>query len=396
MDLERNDPFHVREPRVFRFRRSPTYAAFGVAKGIYNLGRAYAYASAARAKRARLPPSPSPSPDRASQTSRRRMPRRSMYRRRRYRGRGRYGRRKPRGSMVSTEQRDTSMRYVKSRMPRYKRRQWKSFTNKFTAALLRTQPLQSAVYNDFQLVKSGTLAAPGTAVAHLPAIFSCALYCINAAPVTDGGATPTYRYSETADGELRDVFSSAYGGLTALDSQKLMFRTAVMDITIANNGTANLDMVFLDCYKVINKYDNNTNTLIRTDFQTNLTEQDTSGLSLAWPNLAITPFQNPNFCRRWKILSKRTIVIQPNDTVQLQLRDPKNRWISGKIMNITTGYYPRVGYGYLFIARGSPNTTLPTNPLQGSSRPVSLTVTVNKTYQYYKPPSPTQRDTITD
>lgn len=343
----------------------------------------------------RLPPSPSPSPTRSVQT-RRRMPRRSMYRRRRYRGRGRYGRRKPRGSMVSTEQRDTSMRYIKSRMPRYKRRQWKSFTNKFTAALLRTQPLQSAVYNDFQLVKSGTLAAPGTAVAHLPAIFSCALYCINAAPFTDGGATPTYRYSETADGELRDVFSSAYGGLTALDSQKLMFRTAVMDITIANNGTANLDMVFLDCYKVINKYDNNTNTLIRTDFQTNLTEQDTSGLSLAWPNLAITPFQNPNFCRRWKILSKRTIVIQPNDTVQLQLRDPKNRWISGKIMNITTGYYPRVGYGYLFIARGSPNATLPTNPLQGSSRPVSLTVTVNKTYQYYKPPSPTQRDTITD
>lgn len=337
-------------------------------------------------RRTTLPPSPSRSSSR--------MPRRSMYRRRRYRGRGRYGRRKPRGSMVSTEQRDTSMRYVKSRMPRYKRRQWKSFTSKFTAALLRTQPLQSAVYNDYQLVKSATIATPGTAVNHLPAIFSCALYCINAAAVTD--ATPTYRYSETADGELRDIFFSAYGTLANLDSQKLMFRTAVMDITIANTGSAASDMVLLDCYKVLNKYDNNSNTLIRTDFISNLNEQDTTGLSQAWPNLAITPFQNPNFCRRWKILSKRTIVIQPNDTVQLQLRDPKNRWISGKIMNVTTGYYPRVGYGYLFIARGSPNALLPTNPLSGSSRAVTLQVTVNKTYQYYKPPSPTQRDTITD
>lgn len=342
----------------------------------------------------RLPPSPSPSPSRTVQ-ARRRMPRRTMYRRRRYRGRGRYGRRKPRGSMVSTEQRDTSMRYVKSRMPRYKRRQWKSFTNKFTAALLRTQPLQSAVYNDWQFVKSATIATPGTAVNNLPAVFSCGLYCIQANAVQDG-PPQTYRYSETADGELRDIFTAAYGSLANLDSQKLMFRTAVMDITISNNNTGSQDMVFIDCYKVLNKYDNNSITTIRNDFITNLGEQDSSGLALPWPNLAITPFQNPNFCRRWKILSKRTIVLQPSDSCQLQLRDPKNRWISGKIMNISTGYYPRVAMGYLFIARGAATSSVPANPLTGGTRSVTLTVTVNKTYQYYKPPSPTQRDTITD
>lgn len=402
MDLERNDPFYVREPRLARFRRSPTYAAFGVAKGIYNAGRAYAYLAAARgSKRARLPPTPEPSPERSVEVPAR-MPRRTMYRRRRFGRRyRRYGRRKYQSS-VSTEQRDASMSYVKSRMPRAKKRIWKSFSRKFESALLRTQPLQSAVYNDLQIVKSSA-GATGAAVANRVAIFSAGLYCIAADAVQDG-PPPTaagHRYSETGNGEIKDIFNAAYGSVN-FDSYKLMFRTACMDITITNNDSNAQGMVFLDVYKIVNKYDNNTNTTIRADYFTNLEEQDTSGIGgyssgQICTNVGITPFQNPNFCKRWKILSKRSMVIQPSDSVRVQLRDTRNHWVLGKIMNVNSGYYPKLGYGYLFIARGSVNSTIPTEtPIGrfGNTRSVSLLVNVSKTYQYYLPPNTKLRDSI--
>nr|QXP07667.1 MAG: putative capsid protein [Arizlama virus] len=403
MDLERNEPFYTPGPRYLRWRASPVTAAFKVAKFAYNAGRAYAHSRAAKRRRIDLPPSPSPSPNRGNTPNRRRMPRRSMYRRRRFGGRRRrFGGRRKYQSSVSTEQRDASMSYVRSRMPRGKKRAWVSFSRKFESALLRTQPLQTAIYNDTQRVVSSA-GATGAAVANRNAVFSAALYCTNAAAVQDASPPLVYRYSETGGGEITDIFNAAYGSVP-IDSYKLMFRTACLDVVITNLGTGSSDMVILDVYKVINKYDNNTNTTIRADFFTNAGEQDTTGVtgysSGELPgNLGFTPFQNPNFCKRWKILNKRSMIIQPADTVRLQLRDTRNHWLLGKIINVTTGYYPKLGYGYLFIARGSAVTPLPTDtPIGrfGNSRAVSLAVSVSKTYQYYLPPTTKLRDSITN
>lgn len=294
------------------------------------------------------------------------------------------------------------MSYVKSRMPRGKKMAWKSFSRKFESALLRTQPLQTAVYNDYQIVRSSA-GATGGSIANRTAIFSAALYCTNAAAVQDASPPTLYRYSETADGEITDVFRNAYGAVN-FDSYKLMFRTACMDIVISNYNTGSQDMVFLDIYKVVNRYDNNTNTTIRSDFFTNTDEQDTSGMTVYTSgqfasNLSYTPFQNPNFCKRWKILNKRSMVIQPSDSVRVQLRDTRNHWLLGKIMNTTTGYYPKLGYGYLFIARGSVQTTFPTDPpigVLGNTRQVNLGVSVSKTYQYYLPPTTKLRDSLSN
>lgn len=333
----------------------------------------------------------------SSPSSRTRQRLASMPMRRRYRRRGSrrtFRRRKSYRGSIATEQRDAPLKYRYKRMPRGKRLAWKSFTKKFTSALLRQQPLQSYVNSDYQHVKSSTLVANQTAVDNLPAIFGCCLYAVNTGPAVTTGAGPgfTSRYSETDDGEIRAIFTKAYPTAVTFDALKLCFTSACMDVYIKNTDT--VDMVFLDVYTVALRVDDNNNTQIRTQFLANITQQTSTGLAVAWPNLAITPFQNPQFCKRWKIESKRTIVIQPNDTVSLQMRDPRTRWVHGKLLESMFGYMQRVTRGYLFIARGVPVVTGAVG--SGSSKAVTLTASISKTYQYYKPAAADLTDSIID
>lgn len=187
------------------------------------------------------------------------------------------------------------------------------------------------------------------------------------------------------DSEVTSMFTTKYGAGN-ISNTKLCLRTQVLDVEVKNNGTST---AIIDIYTV---------KLRRTCANSNLETQYTNLYNIPFnaggrsPNdPGSSPFVAPEFCRMWKILSKREVRVAPGELVTMQLRVGKDKWVNGYKVTAEPGYL-RGSLGYLFHWHGAPEKDLGP-PLTSKLAATELCFTYQKQYLYGIPPGQTQ-DTV--
>lgn len=299
------------------------------------------------------------------------MPYKRQAQRSRFRGPGSRTRtmtkkRYPKTSTVTTQY-DLAQRYNYKRMPRRKRRRWVSMLKKSQFIDQKSQPLFSWTTNYSQL---------RTANVNAQVSFGYLLYPVNAG-------------NNLEERDLINIQDQAYTTGGVIDSaRKFYVKSACLDVQIRNMGTA---PVIIDCYRILCKLNNPTGAqTLSTLWANSFGEQSGGAGNTTKP--ALTPFQNPNFCRYFKILTKKEILLGALQTTTLQMRDPKNRIITGRQMISEQSILPYITKGFFFQVRGAPEKDLAGTGSQLAG--VDLSVGIQKTYNWAYPPGPSGRDTI--
>lgn len=265
---------------------------------------------------------------------------------------------------VITTQYDAALRYKRKRMPRRKRRAWVAFVKKTQAVDLKAQSLISKV-----------IAFPTRTswAANQQATVGWTIY-----PIQMGSAAQ--------DRDLLEMFIDTYGGVTVADqsSRKLYFKSACIDIQMQNSGSASC---IIDAYVVVMKTNFQVaNDSIASIWNKTFSEQNTGAITNSNP--ALTPFQNPNFCRVFKVLSKKEVLLGAGQVTTMQLRDPKQHLVSGRQLIAEVTGIPYLTRGFVFQIRGVPGGGATPELSAGS-----VNFGIQKTYNYAVPPG-NQQDAI--
>lgn len=253
--------------------------------------------------------------------------------------------------------------YKRKRMPRRKRKQWTRFVKKVDAANHRGLGTQSIVFN-----ASDTLSWPvGT-----QGFGSVALYGLF------GGQSLDTIGMGTAD------LNKIVGGLGYQINEKIMFRSAVLDVTFTNTGVPGEDgsNVEVDVYEYVWKKQNVSGSAQQLYFQAAANTPTLPGaLGLLPTSRGATPFQFPEASQFLKVLNKKKYLLPVGASATYQVRDPKNR-----IFDCGTAFVGETGAregligwtkGIIIIAKGIANLA-GTDPLGG------ITVGCTRTYSFKK------------
>lgn len=261
-----------------------------------------------------------------------------------------------------TAQYDFSKRYQRKAMPKWKRKRWVRFTKRVNHVMLQSQALASWTRD---------ILFNFTAAADTQVTFGWYL---------GGVGAPD-------NNELQQVFNAAYGSpiFSALDDYKLFIKSLCLDIQISNPSTRG---VILDVYTLIARAgDNQAAETIGTMYNRLYNEQQSTTVGLVSPtNPASTPFQNSLFCSKWKILSKKEILLQAGGCTTMQMRNPVNKMMYGKTLESNNSYIPGYTRAYLVQARGVPEIEASVSRLA----PVQLVCGGQWTVVYGIPPGQTR------
>lgn len=270
---------------------------------------------------------------------------------------------------VITNQYDVAGRYKYKRMPKYKRKKWVAVLKRSQFIDQKSQPLLS------HTISYGVNV---TWANDLQRSFGFSIYPIQM------GVTGQER-------DLLDIFIREFGGTTVADQagRKLFFKSAVLDVQMRNTGSVSH---IIDVYRIRLKMNWPTSRTIEGQFLDSFADQSVTGVGANDP--AVTPFQNPSFCRIWKVLSKKEILLSAGQTTTMQIRDPRNRQITGRQLQSEVTGIPYVTYGYLFQARGVPGLTSVGPPALYGPVAGEVTVSIQKTYNYALVPGNANRDAI--
>lgn len=230
-----------------------------------------------------------------------------------------------------TTQFDVSGRYRRKPVSQRKRRQWKRFSGKVKHVMLQQQALSTYTI-DF--INRETWAA------NKQVTFGVML----------GGTTAPN------NDELFQIFRQAYGGgitTTTVDDYKLFVKSICLDVQISNSGT---NGAILDVYTLqARSSDNAAAETIGSQYIRLYAEM--TGASVNSPVVdepASTPFVNALFLQKWKIMSKKEILLGSGQVTTMQLRNPVNKTLQGKAIESNNSYLPGYTRAYLFQVRGSP------------------------------------------
>lgn len=253
------------------------------------------------------------------------MPRRSFSRagaRRRYRRRSTWSS----GRLVTT-QHDAQSRYRRGRGSRRGSRRGRRFRYRVLQTVNSLQPL--SVYTVVQ-------SAQGTTANNAQSYYGVGLFCTKMTGMND----------------LQNIFTDAGVDLaTATNtSSKVVIKSACLDVQARNNGSNDL---FLDIYEILCVRDTNSSSTPASLFSTYFAEQTTITAASS-TSVAVSVFENPDFCRHFKVLKKSTTMINPGDCVSMQMRYGKDRVISGNTVNDYQGCIPKLSKFYFFMWHGVP------------------------------------------
>lgn len=270
-----------------------------------------------------------------------------------------------------TTQFDMSSRYRYKRMNRRKRRRWVSAVKRNAFMDQKAQPLQTST---FDFCQRSTYAVDSQAS------FGFCLY-----PVDMGLA------GEQED--LKDMFIQAFSAANSpWLNRKIYMKSACIDVQLCNTGTVN---AILDVYTIVCKLNWPTASQgLGTIWSTTFGEQ-TAITAASSTNPANTPFQNPNFCRHFKILSKKEILLGAGQTTTLQMRDPKSHLLSGRKLTDQPNCIPYLTRGFFFQVRGIPQYNAGSSPQQFLAAG-EITCGIQKTYNWAFTPGPSTIDQITN
>lgn len=212
-----------------------------------------------------------------------------------------------------TTQRDSRVIYQKRRMPAGRRRRWKRFVKRSTFVLNKNLGTQSMVYNS-TYTQNPSILSPNDA-----AYTSLALYSANGA-----------LYNQ----DLYNIFNY-YS--TNYPRVLMNFKSAVLDLTLQNYTDEGEEptptAIELDIYQIVTRRSIPTNeaTTFSTLYETGFTKAAGYGgaPALVATNRGATPFQAPLFTSFVKVIKKTKYFIPPGGTITYQMRDAKERRITG-------------------------------------------------------------------
>lgn len=255
-----------------------------------------------------------------------------------------------------SSQHDTHTRYRYHRQPRRKRARYVKQVNLFRHLMSKNQPLQT-----YTVKKT----ANASASVDSQITFGVMLY-------TTQVASP--------ENDIQQLFYDAYSvaSLSTIDQKRLVVKSAVLDVQLSNAAT---QTCIIDVFRIRLRNVWNTNDNLFTIWQTTFNDQNTiSTKSNGDPS--VTPFQNPSFCKFFKILDKREIMLGAGLTTTIQLRKPGNRQVQGRRVANEPFGLRGLCEGYLFQIRGTPVTN--SGPLYQLAA-VNVTWSYQKTYNYALP-----------
>jgi len=273
----------------------------------------------------------------------------------------------------------TDYRY--RRMPRGKRRRWTRFKRRVNFVTLRSQQGKRRVITT-RVYRHET-------------------------PTNETRPTELMLY--TADGDsgaqcddMRSIIGEHIGLLNwddllapgaTLSQKKLQFESAQLELSIRNVGSNKViaEVYYVRCRtsqpNLQGAYTSTPASLFSLGFekQRQVTDIETGETVGAGKMLSVaigtTPFQSPQFCRTFKIISRRKFVVAPGNMISWILKDPRNRTISAQdcagkmvIRGHTHGYFIQT-YGEPGIQDGVAIGALPTD----------IVITQTRKYCYYAP-----------
>lgn len=369
VDVEGNFNFHPGNRGSFRENypySSPTLRALRgtgriLKRSLKWLGPVPIAAAVQRARQSvsQAPPPPPP-------PYRKNMFRRRSGRRRIRRGRRSYGRTRRSSRMsINTFQRDASRQYSRTSAPRSVRRRTRRFISRVNNVISNAQPLQ--IYTT-RTVANGAAAAD----------------------------TQSYvGYMVGTQTHLLDMFTQAYNETASTDiayNRRLIVKNMCIDYQVTNTGSY---PIILDVYHCICRASTKTNVTPATLFSNGISALSApaglaTGTALAATDPELTLFENPLFCKHFKIKSKKEVLIATGNTVTFQLRKSKNREFEMQRVNAAFGYYPGYSEGLFFMWRGTPRNTGGGATAELSA--CSITIATQVTGHYGIPPTTLLRE----
>lgn len=253
-----------------------------------------------------------------------------------------------------TRQHDQSLTYIGRRRRGRLGRRGRRFRYRVMQTVNSLQPLQ---------VWTSKTAANGTSAVNVQQIFGMGLFTTNATGQTD----------------LVNIFSDAGIPTTTAGNRsgRICVKSACLDVEVKNTGT---ETMIMDIYELLLVRDPENNGDLNQQFQTFFNEMTTL-TAKNWNDPAVSVFENPDFCRHYKVLNKREVMLPADEIMTMQMRDGKDHIISGDQVIREAFAIPKVARFYLFSWHGPPDPNA-----VGANQPgllaTSVTFAWQKSYKY--------------
>lgn len=274
------------------------------------------------------------------------------------------------GNGVST-QHDVTRVYKKRRMPRRKRKRWTRFIKKVDAVAERNLGSRTVVMN---ILISGSNTTSGNQL-----LGSVALYPASS-PTAGGGSTYFNDLAQIGLLENLNANPTAADGATIWASTKIIFHSAILDITFRNSSSVSdgtnqvadaRGKMEVDVYEIVSnkQWSDSANTMLTTIGPFTIADSDTlvikgtGGSTVSLSKRGVTPFDLPLALSQYgiKILKKTKYFVPNQDTFTYQIRDPKRRVITQVGMQRLEGCNkPRWTRHVLIVAKLVPGLTIGT------------------------------------
>lgn len=295
------------------------------------------------------------------------------------------GRRKSTSGQGVTLQHDARMIYRKKSMPRRRRMRWKRFRNKVNAVAEKDLGSRTVVFNrslGFNNETSGNQT-----------VGSLTLY----------GQTSTESHHNDLNnisGMENSADPTAAAGVTVDPSTKILFQSAVLDITIKNSsgiGTVSglaadyRGKMEIDVYELSVRKDVVDTTTPRVTFEQLLDQNSVTTKSIGGAGTEIN--QSLRGVTLWdctyslarygiKVITKRKYFVSNQETITYQVRDPKRRVTTVKGISDESGFN-KPGWTKIIYIVGKLVPGLPIgNPATPGNWREEVTVGVTRKYFY--------------
>lgn len=267
-------------------------------------------------------------------------------------------RKRPTTGIGVTEQHDSRLIYKKKSMPRGKKKKWKAFRNKVLAVSEKDLGTQQIVFNK---VLTGTNTTSGN-----QCLVTFGLYTLKSSQTH-------YNDLQRISNYVGAAVSTVATGLSVDPSTKIMFQSAVLDITIRNASTNNgapdsAARMEVDVYELTMSHTaeetGSTYDTIEAVFNENPAQCRPiggSGTEISYALRGVTPFENSYVLSRFGIrISRKTkYQISNGDQVTYQMRDPRRHSMSFREMNNQDGFNkPNLTRLIYIVGRVAPGLTV--------------------------------------
>lgn len=241
-----------------------------------------------------------------------------------------------------TVQHDARMIYRKKSMPRRRRQRWKAFKNKVNAVAEKDFGSRTVVFNkamDFTNATNG-------------------FQCLGHVTLYSLTSTDSWNNDLNNLSALENFANpTAAQGITVDNSTKLLFQSAVLDVTIRNDsgvcsvvgsyGPDYRGKMEVDVYECTIRKDTYDTGSAKVNFPDLLDQNSVStkaiggaGTEIDIQRRGVTPWDTTYSLGRYgiKILSKRKYFISNQETITYQVRDPKRRVTTIKGLSDESGF----------------------------------------------------------